>query len=393
MKQRFRLVEYEPTFIEKSEIPNDVGYALWQQFDAQRGILQVQFPSPKTNNQWLLVPNGWVGFIQPSPALQFELAPRFPIQHVFKLWAYAYEFEASPLLESLTRVETAASFPTILANWLAHAALRCRKQGIAKAYVEQTETLPFVRGRFLNTVPGHPVVRCRHHALTTNIPDNQILSYTLLQLTRSGLLDAQTQAVVRRATHLFSQVAEPLPVTSDACYGRSYTRLTRHYRPIHQLCGFFLEQIGPTHRAGSQPFPAFLINMPRLFERFVARWLKQFVPAPWQLAVQESVVIGPRDDLLFRIDMVLYDADGKAAAVLDTKYKRGAKVASTDVHQLVTYAKLKQCRRAILIYPSLDTQYQQIPVDDILLNSTAFNLDLPIEEAGRALLNDIFAAL
>lgn len=386
LRQLYQLTEYEPVLIAQADLSEEVGYALWRQFDDQRAVLQLQFPSPKTEQQWQIIPNGWVGFIQATPQLQLQLNPRFPVAHIFKLWAYAYGFEQSPLLDALTQVEQMAQFPLMLAGWLARAALGCRKHGIAKAYVEESGALPYVRGRLVRVVPEKTAVFCHHHILTTNIPDNQIIAYTLLRLSRSGLLDGETQTAVRHATHLFSQIAEPVPIGAAGCYGRFYSRQTQHYEQIHQLCGFFLEQLSPVHNAGAAPFPAFLIQMPRLFERFVARWLQQHLPSPWRLAVQESVAVGAEDELQFRIDMVLYDGAGTAVSVLDTKYKQGAKLAAGDVQQLVTYAKLKRCQQAILIYPATDDQAQPIVVDDIVLTSVPFNLDKPIEQAGERLL-------
>jgi 5-methylcytosine-specific restriction endonuclease McrBC regulatory subunit McrC len=132
--------------------------------------------------------------------------------------------------------------------------------------------------------------------------------------------------------------------------------------------------------------------MPTLFERFVASWLTRHLPSHWTLNSQETVAVHNDANLRFRIDMVLYNSGQQAVAVLDTKYKWSSKIAAADVHQLVTYAKLKRCHHAILIYPS-STDKLAISVDDIHLKAYSFALAGDIHTMGQTLLNNIFTGL
>ena len=91
-RQHFQLIEYDPCLIPQEKLSLEIGENLWHQFDEQKGVIQVGFPSPKTNNHWSLISNGWVGFIQASPTVQLQLSPRFPVKNLFTLWAYAYGF-------------------------------------------------------------------------------------------------------------------------------------------------------------------------------------------------------------------------------------------------------------------------------------------------------------
>ena len=67
--------------------------------------------------------------------------------------------------------------------------------------------------------------------------------------------------------------------------------------------------------------------MPRLFERFVAKWLSQNLPQEWKIKTQERVVVGNSSELVFQIDIVLYNKiPGKTPCGLRHKIqKKGQK--------------------------------------------------------------------
>lgn len=134
----------------------------------------------------------------------------------------------------------------------------------------------------------------------------------------------------------------------------------------------------------------FLIDMASLFERFVAAWLKQHLPDSYEIKVQERVHVSEGVPT-FQIDLVLYDAaQGRALMVLDTKYKKDMTPSNDDINQVVAYAQLKDCRDAVLIYPTkfihtVDTPFGQ----GHRLRSLSFDLSGDLDQAGKALLDGL----
>ena len=115
-------------------------------------------------------------------------------------------------------------------------------------------------------------------------------------------------------------------------------------------------------------------------------------PAPSGSPAQEKVDIGEGGALSFTVDLVLYDiGSGEACCVLDTKYKATDKPAPDDVTQVVAYAEMMGCRRAILIYPVPLAQPVNQPVGNIRVQSRTFSLDGDLEEAGQAFLQSVFS--
>ena len=138
----------------------------------------------------------------------------------------------------------------------------------------------------------------------------------------------------------------------------------------------------------------FLVNMPRLYELFVAEWLRRHLPGGWQLATQEQVRLpaesaGGRNggDLRFYVDLVLSDETGAPRMVLDTKYKSESRVASGDLYQAVTYANLLRCREALLVYPTPPAQPLDTVVGHVRVRAVSFGLDGDLDRQGAAFLN------
>ena len=131
----------------------------------------------------------------------------------------------------------------------------------------------------------------------------------------------------------------------------------------------------------------FLVDMARLFERFVAEWLATHLPAHLRLNAQEKIEIDPTGRLYFNADLVIYNLDtGAVRYVLDTKYKRPGRPAPNDIAQVTAYAHFKESREAVLIYPAPLSEPLDIRSGNIRIRSLTFALDGDLEQAGRSFL-------
>ncbi len=386
-----RLTEYQPAWFTVEEIPQRVGEMLWREYGAQ---IAVEFPSPKTDNQWRLTPQGWVGHIPLTPEFHFALQPKVPLGNLFRMLEYAYQLKGFHLLEGLAACQSLEEFYERLAHILARRTLDRARKGFYRAYLPETEQLPYVRGRLdarqAIRLPGQVKLKCRYQEHTPDVEENQILAWTLRRITRSGACTERTLPAIRRAYRSLQGLATLQPFNANACVGRLYNRLNDDYRPLHALCRFFLEQSGPGHQPGERAMLPFLVDMARLFELFVAEWFKANVLPGTKLKAQERVNIGETGALHFNIDLALDDIDtGVTWCVLDTKYKTVDTPAKDDISQVVTYAVAKGCRQAVLIYPTPLAQPLDEKIGDIRVRSLTFALDDDLEQAGQALLDSL----
>jgi len=384
------LTEYEATRFAPAEIPTAVGETLLRHYAPQ---VDVDFPTPKTNGQWQLRSLGWVGHIPVTPQVHLALQPKVPLTNIFRMLEVAYRLDFK-IVGGLTGCQSLAEFYERLAHILARRVLDRGRQGFYRAYLPQTGTLPYVRGRLdvLQAIraPLQTNPTCHYHEHTADITDNQILAWTLWRIARSGVCTERVLPTIRRAYRSLQGLVTLIPHPPQACINRLYHRLNNDYEPLHALCRFFLEQTGPTHHAGQQTMLPFLVNMARLFELFVAEWLAAHLPPDFKLKIQEKVNISQTHSLRFDIDLVLYPTGSDTPRfILDTKYKTPDSPTTDDISQVVAYAEAKGCEDAILIYPAPLPHPLDETIGNIRVRSLTFSLDDDVKQAGQNFLNNL----
>ena len=316
------LREYQTRQLERDELGDEFGEVLWRQYGSQ---VSIEFPSPKTDWKWQLQPLGFVGYIPLDRGFGVSIQPRVEIGNLFRMLEYAYRLKVR-FFDDLTGLESLAEFYERLAAILAKRTLDRARRGLYREYIPKSESLPYVRGSLDLTRrlsrPWEVRLHCDYQEHTADVEENQILAWTLMKVARSGACTERALPAVRRAYRAAQGAASLKPFAPEACVDRLYNRLNEDYQPLHALCRFFLEHTGPALQSGEHRMLPFLLSMPRLFELFVAEWLKVHLPPSLGIKIQEKVKIGDDHGLKFEIDLVLYDAfTGRALCVLDTKYK------------------------------------------------------------------------
>jgi 5-methylcytosine-specific restriction enzyme subunit McrC len=166
-------------------------------------------------------------------------------------------------------------------------------------------------------------------------------------------------------------------------------------KELEKLFGEFVDTFvrskdGQSHTVGDRQMIPFLVNMPRLYELFVAEWLRAHLPAAYIVKSQVRFNLEETQTLYFDIDLVVYDAtDGRAILVLDTKYKTAEKPTTEEITQILAYAHVKRCREGVLVYPERPTRGSQILQGGIRIRCAPFALGGDLEEAGMAFLAEL----
>jgi 5-methylcytosine-specific restriction enzyme subunit McrC len=323
---------------------------------------------------------------------------------------YAYSLQSLRFLDGLFETSSLAEFYERLALILAQQVLAIGRKGLYRAYLDHSEWLPALRGRLqvppMLRQPWQTHLFCDYQEHTADVEENQILGWALHCILRSGLCTEVSLPTVRRAYKTLQNLVTLQPYTAEACRARlasqrkwrRYSHLNQEYHPLHALCSFFLDESGPGHTLGEQTMLPFIVDMERLFERFVAGWLHQHIGEcageqagePFRVQRQERYNIGSHSGLHFTIDLVVYTAAGSVRWVGDTKYKAPSTTPdSRDILQVVAYAQAKGAPEAVLIYPASLERPIDVNVNGIRVRSLAFSLADDLETAGRRLVENL----
>jgi 5-methylcytosine-specific restriction enzyme subunit McrC len=385
------LAEFKTVRLPRHDLPDELGERIWRDFGKQ---VLVEFPSPKTGGQWELKNQGWAGYIPLGTDRALVLQPKVSIGNLFRLLEYAYNLKGLRFFDDLISLASLPDAFQRLAVLLAQRTLERARKGLYRTYEARSGRLSFVKGRIdvrsAMSAPWCVGLPCHFEEHTANIEDNQLLAWTLERIARSGICSGKALVTVRAAHRALLGTVDAPPFLARDCIGRTYTRLNDDYSTLHALCRFFLEHTGSSHVAGDRRMVPFVVDMSRLFERFVAQWLRLHLPDHLRLRVQERLKIGPSDEVEFQIDLSIEDkSTGKTLCVLDTKYKNANRVSPEDVAQIVTYAEIKGTQDGVLVFPERADSFLDTVVGSIRVRALAFDISQHPEDAGWGFLKDL----
>lgn len=379
------LVEYAPRKLRADELTPADADVLWRQYS---DYLDVEYPSPRTGNQWVLTPKSWVGFFPVTPGLAVAIRPKLDVRSVFAMLEYAYDLKNFQLFDGS---HACAALEELIERVAAILAGRVRdrvRRGVYRAYQAEHERLPYVRGRLdtarLVAAPWKADLPCGYEEHTADIEDNRLLLWALNVAARGGCTERSSKRVIDAHRSLAGAVGL-LECAARSYRGRTYQRLNDDYRPMHGLGRFIVEHAGPRHEQGAHGMVPFRVDMNSLYERFVAAWLHEHLPASWVLDRQEHLSFGTTDRVQFSADLIIRErSTGAPAMVLDTKYKDVAHPKSDDLAQVVAYATAWGVTDAVLIYPSESTWLAE--VGPVRVRALTFSISGDVETAGHRFL-------
>lgn len=385
------LTEYKTKSFLKDEIPESIGIELYQKYKKQ---IDIEFPNYKTENQWQLRAKGWVGYIPLNHQLAIKINPKVSIENIFVMLEYAYKLKSFVFIEGLMNCDSLQGFYNKLADILAQLILERVRKGLYRIYISKTQHLAYVRGRLdiLETIkkPWNTKLKSHYQEQTIDIEDNQILLWTLFLISRNSLCSEELSIIIRKAYHTLQSLVTLKSFNPEDCLKFNYNRLNQDYKLLHYLCRFFLENTTPIYNSGNQNTLPFLVDMAKLYELFVAEWLKINLPA--NLIIQSQKRINIAKNLSFQIDLLIYDiSTQKNRYILDTKYKTPDSPSSDDVAQVVAYAVSQKCSEVILIYPITLTHPLDKFVGNIRVRSLTFSLDKNLDKAGQTFLKQLLS--
>jgi 5-methylcytosine-specific restriction enzyme subunit McrC len=275
-------------------------------------------------------------------------------------------------------------FDVPLTEWIMRQFLvalqRLVQQGLRHDYVRREEELPYLRGQLDTTAQMRQLAgrahhfNVRHDVFVPERPENRLLKLALERVRLST-----RQADNWRLAQELSARLHDIPVSAqprEDWRAWSYNRLMAQYEPIRSWCQLVLGHGMPVALAGAEQGMSLLFPMEKLFEAYVAKWLRTNLPMHLRLTAQATSEYlcwhDARRIFQLRPDLLLRDRAGIAAMVLDTKWKRlesGNRVGhygltQGDFYQMLAYGHtyLQGRGKLVLVYPAWEGFNQPIPV-------------------------------
>jgi 5-methylcytosine-specific restriction enzyme subunit McrC len=129
-----QLIEYKPFLLHEAELATEIGEKLWHNYD-KTGVIKVEFPTPKTSNQWQLTAQGWIGHIPLTEDLSLHLQPKVLLKNVFGMLDYAYSLKSFRFLEGLTHCDSIEDLFDRLAGVLSRLVSDRSRKGLYRNYI------------------------------------------------------------------------------------------------------------------------------------------------------------------------------------------------------------------------------------------------------------------
>ena len=319
----------------------------------------------------------WVGVIQ-VPGLQVEILPK--IDEADLNWKDGKETQVRRNLLYMLSVagqvpvrerdvarltSRKASLSETLAAIFADRLRRELLRGPERAYIHREENLRKFKGKLLiaQQVRHNAVHRERFFCRFDEFSEDTLMNRIFRAACRVLLNATHTPSTQDRLRHclLLLDGVEDVFIHDELFDQITITRQNERFADVLHFCRLILQGRSPTVQAGRERSFSLLFDMNRVYEDFIAAFLKkQVIPHldgyrlyP-QAKNQRRHLMRDRDRgvLLLQPDILIKSNDRQL--VLDTKWKQfSGKVGRNDLYQIYAYTKRYECQRSVLLYPQV----------------------------------------
>lgn len=267
-------------------------------------------------------------------------------------------------------------------------------RGLRFEYQRIEEELPFLRGQLnvaaqLRQSPGRDHrFQVRHEVYSADRPENRLLRLALERV-RQTTQDPDNWRLAQELSFRLAEVPPSRLVAQDfRAWGSD--RLLALYRPVKPWCELILHNQMPLALAGEHEGLSLLFPMERLFERFVARWLRDALPGlDIRTPASSQSLCEHLRSPMFQLEPDVLVSSRSSRWVLDTKWKllnaskRHEKygLSQSDFYQLYAYGQkyMGGAGGLALIYPRTREFSQPLAPFDfgggLVLEVLPFDLD------------------
>lgn len=342
------------------------------------GLVQVQ---PVGDGAWHLVPRGRVGAVRVGE-VDVLVTPKVGIARLLFLLGYAADPGFRP--EEVEGVRDDDLWPAIAETLCRHAE-RAVLRGVLQGYVTEEEALPLVRGRIrvadqIRRRPGMLLpVEVRYDEYSVDIAENRILRTALRRMLTVPRLAPRIRA---RLAHLDGRLDGVTPLVAGTALPAWWpSRINERYHAVLRLAGLVLRHQSFEVGTGGLSVAAFVVDMARVFEDFVATALREaWRDRPGATRSQYDTFLDTSRGIRMRVDVV-HSVDGLPTIVADAKYKlesSSGRYPNADHYQMLAYCTALAVPVGWLVYAGGSGVHRRRRVTNTGIDVIEYPLDLTV---------------
>ena len=345
-------------------------------------------PDPEGEGRWKLTPITLVGVatvaVPDGSRITVRIAPKLPIQRL--LFMVGHSLHRRGWRSEDVELDEEEGFVPAFTRMFVVQAEKALRQGLLKGYVQVEETSPVLRGRTRHSDQvkrhhGRAVpAEVAHDDYTADITENRLLRAAVESLLR---MPEPLPANVRsRLLRLKSRLVDvsPLPAGGSR-WVWSANRLNGRYHAALRLADLVLRGDSVEHRPGEVTVNGFLFNLATIFEDFVTGALRESLAGRARCELQDEQYLDERGAIRMKPDLVAYDENGVALAVVDAKYKveKPSGFPDADLYQMLAYCTALNLTEGHLVYAKGNAShgFHRVKHAGITLHQHALDLDQP----------------
>lgn len=319
-------------------------------------------PKPGGERSWLLQVGRICGVVALPSGRRVHIQPRVPVRNIWTLLALAGDRSCLGWPPGVG--ETLVGLVDGLMEMFVREVECVVERGVAIDYQPAEGALRSIRGRLdvrrqIRELPARPErFACRYAQFSRETPENRVLAAALQVVMRAAPTGSELRAAAARCLRAMG-CREDLRLQAHEAAAARVSAATRHYRVPLSLARLLLDGLGAGHRAGGSHrrgrAPSLLVEMPRLFERFLCRTLEQgLAPGARVRWAGHSVALDDGGRAMLTPDAVVEGLSGPLC-VVDAKYKPEPtdrhEPSASDLYQMLAYCVGYGVRHAVLVYP------------------------------------------
>ena len=305
------------------------------------------------SGSWQVSAHHYVGSIDVA-GLQVLVRPKIPLRNLFLLLEVG--LRERDWHDETVPFETIGDLLPAIVSFFARTTKTTLARGLYHSYREERDRLVALRGRIdiarQLAQPGVVIpVACKFTEFTADLIEN---SYLKAAVSRS-LRVAVVQPVDRRR---LMQHLVTLEDVADVRHHHAdhdrvvFTRLNEHYKPALRLAQLVLANLTLQDAVGATLASSFMLDMNKLFERFVTERLRRALRGRLDVKDQHPDKLDKEGTVVIQPDLVFNSGDAPKF-VADIKYKLTDDAAggrAADYYQLLAYTTALDVPEGVLIY-------------------------------------------